>query len=100
IWPRGGERPVRTSLLEARWAVHAAWIGLYLAQRFAFSGFHEAHSRARYGLPIVPGLILLAFPGVAALAQRRKWGRWVAPALVGANLAVWFAFHALKLAAD
>jgi hypothetical protein len=78
---------------DPRWMLPLAWIALYLAQRFAFSGYALHHSRARYGLPLVPCAMLLAWPGVVALARRHAWARWTPAAMVAANLALFVVFH-------
>lgn len=92
VFPRGGN-PLAFRWRDPRWTLHALWIGAYLAQRVLFSGFSLGHSRARYGVPLVPSMILLAYPGLRALRERFGWGRWVPPAIALGNLAVWFLFH-------
>jgi hypothetical protein len=91
------------------WAVYAAKAGLLvgaltfqahpLFQRLLVSGYHMGHSRARYGLPLVPSLLLLSYPGMAALAGRYAWARWIPAAIVAANVGVWGLFALARLAA-
>lgn len=65
-----------------------AWIALYLLQRFVFAGFNLSYSRARYGIPLVPGAILLAYPGMIRLFGEKGTG-YATIALAALNYALW-----------
>jgi hypothetical protein len=91
VRPREG-RLHRWSWRESRWLLPTLWIAVYLAQRFAFFGVSLNHGRARYGVPIAPFILLLAYPGIQAFVRRYRWG-WAAPyVLVVANIYVFGIF--------
>lgn len=80
----GGNRRV----LEPRFRLLLAWVLVYVAQRFVFSGFNLFHSRARYGIPLVPAALLLAWPGIERWLEGRRADALVV-ALIVANYAMW-----------
>jgi hypothetical protein len=73
-----------------RFALHWTWMAFYLAQRFAFSGFNLDYSRGRYGIPLVAGAIILAWPAMQRLLDRRG-GKALVIGLVLLNYFVWIA---------
>lgn len=70
--------------------VQLCWMAIYVLQRFLFFGFSLDHSRARYGLPIVAGAMLLSYPGMRRVLGER-WTPVVVYGLVAANVAVFTA---------
>jgi hypothetical protein len=83
FWP-GNRR-----MLEPRYRLLLAWLAVYILQRFLFSGFNLDYSRARYGIPLVPAALIVAWPGVERwLGARAGWFAW---GMVAANGAVWVA---------
>jgi len=101
VWPVVAVAPLWGKMRDAAMrhplaVLHAAWVAAYLAQRLLFLGFSLDHSRVRYGVPMVPSMLLAATPGFVQLYRDKpKLAKAMVTALVVGNLAV-FALFLIK----
>ena len=80
-------------LREPQYALHVAWIAIYVLQRFVCIGFDVDHSRSRYPVPIVPSILLLALPGIRRIGNGRFLPA-IALVIILMNYGLWLALLA------
>ena len=71
-----------------KYMLHLTWMGTYMLQRFIFAGFNLQYSRGRYGIPLVAGVLILAYPVIQRHIHQKRWKALVYGMIV-LNYAVW-----------
>ena len=82
-------------LFKLKYNLHLFWMIIYIVQRFIFAGFNLSYSRGRYGIPLVAGAIILAYPIMKKYLDK-KWGQAMLSGLVILNYIFWVTLIIMK----
>jgi len=82
-------------LFKLKYNLHLFWMIIYIIQRFIFAGFNLSYSRGRYGIPLVAGAIILAYPIIKKYLDK-KWAKTVICGLVLVNYLFWIVLIVIK----
>ncbi len=83
-------------LFKLKFNLHLFWMIIYIIQRFIFAGFNLSYSRGRYGIPLVAGAIILAYPTIKKYLDK-KWGSILIYGLVLLNYFFWMVLIIRKM---